>query len=802
MGKPSRKLILIFLTLLQAHLVSSQTLIGKVLSESKPMESANIYLYPRLDSTKMAGFATADTDGKFQFMDIPPGPYLIKVQRIGFLVIRKEMTVKPGKEVQDLGSFDMLSDRRTLQGVTVTAPRKIIQKTPQGFVVRAEDNITSGTGTATDLLANTPTVIVDAEGAISMRGKSPQVLVNGRNSALTTHNLDRIPASSIDRIEIINTPGARYDADAEGGIINIILKKNTKPGTNGAFAIGAGYGAKYRLNSSFILNHQFSPKLNLGVSYDNRFAGRKRYIDAQRENFNLTDEHFLVQHRDDDRSETEHNFKLNLDYDINKKNSLGFEGIYGHNGQHNMESLTSNLQKSDRSFTSANNRFSDEIPNEDVFELSSNYAHKFNDSRRSLTAELSTSFEKGNENTDITTRSLDQHTLSFGEPFLQQTHNLERSGISNGRIDYAFPVTPRTQMEIGYKGIFRHLNANFRSLYEQGGSFIPDPRSSNIFTYGEQVNAAYAQMHSYVGDKESPKMRYEAGIRFENMSLHGESSGADPFRHSYFNVFPTATISWYTGKQDFFKVNIGRRINRPGLGMLNPFLDITDSLNPHSGNPDLKPELVNTLEMGYNKEWRHFSLTSNLFYRRGTNTIMNYVFLDSTGKALSKPINLGTATTYGLESILGAQFNPFWQANMSISLFQQHLLGQTDGQSIKSDAFTWYVKMTQNFSFWKGSKFQFLANYQAPVALPQGKRIAVYNVDFGFQQKIMKGQGRMGIAVTDIFNTQRNGNNLLTPDFSSWRRSRVDSRAVILTFGYTFGTTFKEKLMEYKYSND
>jgi outer membrane cobalamin receptor len=775
---------------------------GKVHGSGRPLEYANVLMYVRPDSIKVAGFATADSTGLFTIRSLAPGSYWMKVQRVGFLPQRKELILKSDVPLLDAGIIDLDPDKQTLQGITVTAPRKMIQKTPQGFVVIAEANLTSAGGTATDLLANAPTVLVDEEGAITLRGKSPQVLINGRVSSLTSHNLDRIPASSIDRIEIINNPGAKYDADAEGGVVNIILKKNTKAGTNGAFALGAGYGAKYRVNSSLLLSHQVNTRLNLGLSYDNRFAGRKRWIDAERENFHIADDHYLIQHREDDRTETTHNLKFNTDYAIDKRNSIGFEGIYSYDGQHNMESLTSTLEKQDHSFHSANNRFSDEIPKENVVELTANYERKFKDNRKGLTASVSTDIERGNEHTNITTKSLDLVGKPFGDPYLQQTHNLEKLNFTTGRLDYAFPVSERGVVETGYRGLYRTLNADFRSLYEQGGAFIPDPRASNVFDYKEQNHAGYVQFRSYTGTKEEPRLKYELGMRVERLSYHGQSTNSEAFSKQYLNFFPTATLAWYMAKESFIKFNYGRRINRPGLGMLNPFVDITDSLNPHSGNPYLEPELVNALELGYNHDWHHFNFTLNAFYRRGTNTIMNYVFVDSAGKALSKPINIGSNETYGLESILGFQAGTVWQANASLSLYQQNLRGEVNGEQIRSDAFTWYVKTVQNFSLWKGGKLQVVANYQAPLAVAQGKRIAVYNVDMGFQQRILNNKGRIGVTVTDVFNTMRNGYNLYTTDFTSWRRSRVDSRAVIVTFAYTFGTAFKEKLMENKYSND
>lgn len=789
-----------FLLVLYAEAQGSRAIKGVITASGKPLEYANIYLYRRPDTTKVAAFATADSGGAFLIQVPMQGNYKVRVARIGLRPYFRELTV--GDQPIDLGVLVLQADDNTLQGITITAPKKMIQKTPQGFVVMAEANLATGGGTATDLLQNTPSVLVDEDGGVSLRGKSPQILINGRNSALTSKGLDRIPASSIDRIEIINNPGAKYDAESEGGVINIILKKNARKGTTGAFAIGGGYGAKYRLNSSFMLSSQLSPKLTLGATYDNRFAGRKRWVQAERENFHLDSNHFLIQHRDDDRQENTHNLKLNADYVIDKRNDFGLEAIWSHDAQHNFESLTSRLENAAHDFTSANNRYSDENEKGNEYEVSGSFEHRYRKEGMKLNVLLSTSYASTWLRTGITTNSLDETGGHFGDPFLQRSDNDADEHITTLRVDQAIPLTGHATLEFGYKGLFRSLYSDFRNLYEQGGDYIYDTRSSNIFNYNDRIHAAYGLLRGHTGDKAEPKVRYEAGLRFEQMNYQGASSGAKNFEKSYANAFPNVMVAYTTGKDAFVKFAYGKRINRPDLGELNPFLDITDSLNPHTGNPDLVPEIVHALELGYNKDWSGFQLTANLFYRKGKNTIMNYVFLDSVGHALSKPVNIGTSETYGLETILGAQLGAIWQFNASVSMYQQHLWGEVEGKSFSSDAFTWYLKTAQNFSFWKGGKIQIIGNYQAPLAVTQGKRIAVYNVDLGFQQRIMKNKGRIGVSVTDLFYTKRNGNNLYTPDFTSWRRSWVDSRAVVVTFGYTFGTKFKEQLMDNKYSND
>jgi outer membrane receptor for ferrienterochelin and colicin len=227
--------------------------------------------------------------------------------------------------------------------------KKLIQKTAEGIIFNVAANIAQIGGTATDLLKNIPTVEVDADGAISLRGKKPLILINGKNSAIT--NIDQIASSSIESIEVITNPTAKYDANAESGVINIKLKKNNQNGINGAVALGAGFGAKGRINSSILLNHK-TEKWNFGLGYDNRFAGRTKKIKGSRTNYLITDEHFIEQQRNDERTEQLQNLKFNIDFSPNDKNNFSFEAIANKEGQDNNETLKTIIKRANSSFFS------------------------------------------------------------------------------------------------------------------------------------------------------------------------------------------------------------------------------------------------------------------------------------------------------------------------------------------------------------------------------------------------------------------------------------------------------------------
>lgn len=773
---------------------------GRVLANRMALEYATVTIYRISDTSKIMNATITDSLGRFSFQDLAYSLYIVKISLQGYLPQKQLFSIDSVNVNVLLPDIELFADVKSLKAVVVISHANQLKKTPGGFIINAGSNITQATGTATDLLRSTPTVVVDEDGNITVRGKAPLILINGRNSNLSATN--RIPASSVESIEIINNPSAKFDADAEGGIINIRLKKNVANGTNGSVALGGGYGARERISTAAIINHQ-KGKWNSGLAYDNRFAHRTREADAGRINFNLPDEYNLLQDRHDTRFEQTQNLKANVDYTPNKGDAYSLEIIGNISGEDNHEMLVSLMDKKNSAFNYKNSRLSEEFERGKAMEGAFNYNRKFDGTSKALSIGISSSFNFDRENTGITTQSLDASDVKIGAPFLQQTLNYENSNVTNLKADFSAPLGEKGVMEIGYKGITRMTDVNFQSLYAQGEGYVSNAKASNLFHFTEQVHAAYFMYRNSTGAADTPKVRYDVGIRGEQVWNKGNSATNNvAVANNYFNLFPSATITAYLRGADFIKLNYSRRINRPGLGQLNPFIDITDSLNPHGGNPYLKPELVHSLELGYNREGTKFSASSNLFYRYASNIIRSFISLDTNGVALVVPKNFGSAATYGLEEVISARPTNFYNCDASLSLYQQNINGANVSAEAMSNYFSWYAKLINNFTMWRGSKLQLIASYNSPVATPQGTSIAVYNVDGGFQQKLFRGKAALGLVITDVFNTQRNGLTAITSDFSYYRNFKVDTRAVLLTLTYSFRSLAKEELLENKFENN
>jgi outer membrane receptor protein involved in Fe transport len=786
---------LLFICLIATKILAQNaySIQGKLSDKKSPVEFANVLLYAQTDTIKLLKHSVSDSLGKFH-LSAPSGSYFVKFQIIGYEP--KRMAIRVQDNV-DLGEVLLMEDNRLLASVEVVSQKELVQKTTQGFIIKAKDNLTQAGGSATDLLKSVPTVVVDADGAITVRGKGPLILINGRTSGISSTDL--IPASSVESVEIINNPSAQYDADSEGGIINIKLKKVTTGGTNAMASIGGGMGAKARGSSAFSINHQ-SGKWNIGLNYDMKYSERTRAANTTRTSFDQPLNYLLTQGRQDNRTEQTQNIKLNIDYAPSDHDVINLEFIGNIEGQDNDETLISRFSSQLGAFTSRNRRESFEVEKAFVGEFAFTYAHQFASKGEKIVWNASTSLGKENQDTDIITNSQNESGSGFGNPFLQRTYSYQKPQTTNLKVDYVKPLSDKVKLETGYKGIIRSTNIDYQNQTNVGGNYIKNPSLSNVFDFQEQVHAAYVQIKS----EPSKALKYDIGLRAEQVNNSGTSvsNTSISFRRNYFNLFPTANVAYFLNPSDFLKFSYSRRINRPGLGALNPMIDITDSLNQHGGNPYLKPELVHALEVGYNKEGEGWSLSSSAFYRLSSNIIRPFIEMKPNGVALTTPQNFGNGSTYGLEEIFNFFPTKFWSVNTSVSIFDQKIDGNVSSMDVANEVVSWYGKMIHNFTISKTTKLQVIGAYNSPTAMPQGTRMSVYNVDLGFQTKILKGKGGLGIVISDVFNMQKSGNIASASNFQLERTFKVDTRAVFITFAYSFANIFKESLLENQFSND
>lgn len=793
------KCILILALAVQlTSLWSQNSITGRVVDAGQEgIAYANVLLFNANDTVNLQLGTITDSLGYFVIDQVQTGQYRLVISLIGYASRSISVEIETNMSLA-LGDLTLSEMSTILEAVVVTAQKKLIQKTASGFVVNPGATLSAQGGSAVEILSQVPTVFVDGEGAVSLRGKTPLILINGRNSKLT--NLSAIPASSIEHIEIITNPSAAYDAESESGILNIVLKKGINHGLNGALAIGTGYGAYGRLNSSAIVNRKSGP-WNLGLAYDNRLGKRTRNVTGDRINFNLPELHYLTQRRHDDRQLADHNLRANLDFERNQ-NIFTLETVYALENETNLESLVSTFETQDRAFVSKNRRFSEEIRRGQVAEMAAGYQRRFTASDDLFSFHVSTSLSIEEENTPITTQPLASDLTPLGPVYLQRTHFGEDSRVSQVRMDYRCALGVGL-LESGYKSIWRQFDNEFVQENQENSQFYIVPERTGDLDFREQIHAVYTQFKHERSNNAEAKWAYDAGIRLEYTNNHGQAESLNTdFSNRYTNLFSSLGVRYFPAPQQILQFTYGKRINRPSLGQLNPFTDITDSLTQRSGNPLLKPEIIDALELSFTREADAQSLTVKAFYRQGRRTILPYTALQSNGVLLTRLENVGQTQTFGLESIFTFRATAWWDGHLSTSLFNQDIKADEIGTQVTNHVLSWHAKWLNDLSLWKNGKLQVSAVYNSPTATIQGTRVAVYNLDLAMQQKLSGDKARLGLIITDVFNTQKNGFTWSTPEFDFRRVFKVDTRAITMTFAYTFGTKFKEKLMDSKFSNE
>jgi len=772
---------------------------GKLADDNGPIEFANIVCYADTSSAKIIKATVSDSIGNFSLEGLPLGQHKIKVQLVGYRPFQRIVDLKEGNFT--LGKILLQSNQLTTKEITITANKQIIQKSTQGLVVNVAENITQMGGTATDVLRNTPTVTVDADGAVSLRGKSPLILINGRQSGLS--NTDQIPASSIEKIEIITNPAAKYDAASEAGIINIILKKNKEEGLKGSLVAGAGYGALPRSNTGLMLSYK-TEKVNYSFGYDNRFANRMRLINIDRTNYNLPDQYNYKSQRNDYKYEDTHNFRFDTDFKPFKGGEVAFQVIYELDRTFNNEKLNTRIYTQTDSLRSNFDRNSAERNTENLLDLNLDFKQTFNNERHFLSANAAISDFNETELTDIYSQSLDNSSLPIGSLLLQGTKSIQTGRIQIYKVDYQFPISPEAEFLIGTKTILRNTDVDYGSGTYRNSVYVADSFNTNLFRFGEQIYAGYGQLQGFIGQAEKPKFRYTIGLRAEQVWNNGEVINTIlKFKNEYLSLFPSLNVSYHINESSFFKATYGRRINRPGLGSLNPFTDLTDSLNRHRGNPNLQPEYIDAFELGHNTDWSNYSFYSVLYYRYATNSITNFVMNEANGVVVRYPINAGKNITYGIESIFTAKPNTWYDFNLSVVLAHQSLAADIGSATVSNEVTNWSGKWINNLQLEPFGRLQVALNYQSPTATLQGKRLDIYFVDLGYRKSFDRWPNtRFGLAITDLLNTQRNIMVLSDPAFGGRMLNKLDTRSIVASIAFTWGLKIKDRMLDNQFSNE
>lgn len=759
---------------------STQTISGSIVdNQDVAVPFANAAVYSNLDSALVGG-AASDIEGNF-FIEIKPGNYYMK---ISFLSYQQKVisNVNVINRDIDLGTVVLAPDSRMLETVEIEGERSQMELQLDKRVFNVGSDLNSSGGNAADILNNVPSVNVEVDGTVSLRGnENVRILINGKPSGLTSRDPDalrHLQASLVERVEVITNPSSRYEASGEVGIINIVLKKNQQNGLNGTFTGILGHpesiGGSYSLNmrrrkinffSSYGADYRKSP------GYSTMY---QRFDGGARETF---------QDGDRSRSELSHNLMGGLDYFIDEKNTITGSVLYNFGDGLNRSSLTYNdfLNGSPSGTTIRTDR---EVEDEENIEASLNYKRAFEREDQALTVDFQYNKRNDGETSDFT-------QIENDKTIYQRSDNIAVDKNWFFQTDYVHPFGTDGRAEAGLRSTNRTVNNEYALEELQDERWVVFPAFNNNMIYTERVHAGYVM----AGNK-FDKLSIQAGLRGEYSDITTELTETDEVnQRDYFNLFPSINLGYEFDKNRTLQLSYSKRINRPHFRSLLPFSNFSDSRNFFQGNPNLNPEYTHSFETGYLVNWSSGSILSSAYYRHRIGDIQRVVQIADDGSTRIFPINVGSTDAYGLEFNLSYTVGKWWDINSSANFFRAITEGQFEGEALNQDTYAFHARTTSKMKISDGFEFQTSFFYRGPRQTTQGRQLAAYSLDLAFAKDILKGKGTITANVRDLLNTRkwRSVTEIEEENYYAERVSQWAPRQVRLTFTYRLNQNKKQQ---------
>jgi outer membrane receptor protein involved in Fe transport len=748
--------------------------------EALPMASVALYQEDQLQE----GVST-DVNGRFS-IEVSPGDYQLQISFVGFETLVKTIAVKPGAPLK-LGNLSLKQSNNQLEEVTVAGEAKMMEFEQDKRVFNVAKDLANTAGNASDILNNVPSVTVDVEGAVSLRGsQNVRILINGKPSGLIGSDpaagLRQLQANMIEKIEVITNPSARYDAEGDAGIINIILKKQDQKGLNGSFDVSAGYpelaGAGASLNYR---RNKLNFFTNLSFNY-NRAPGNS--IAEQR--FDLPDTSYsFLRDRDQSRGGSDATLRFGADYYLTSDQILTGSFLFRPSRDNNLVDITYTDINQGGEVVREVNRFDDELETESNLEGNISWEKRFGGSdKHKWVADLRYSLEDEREQNTIT-----QDTTGVAGELIQKVDNIEKQRSFLAQTDYIHPLGEKTSYELGSRVTLRTIRTDY-TLADQAsdGSLNPVDGFDNEFEFIENVYAAYGLYNGALGDK----ITYQLGLRAEYTDLSTQlDTASEANQRDYANLFPSAFFTYSFGPLSDIQISYSRRITRPGFWRLNPFFSFSDNRIFFSGNPNVNPEFSDNYEMGYVRYFEKGSLYSGIYYRHRTDVVERVSIVEiKDGEEFTRifPINLATQDAYGLEFNFQYEFADWYEVTANLNLFRAITVGNYEGQDFGADNFSSSGRLINRFEVWN-SDLQASFNLRGAATTPQGRSLGIYTLDLGWSKDILKGNGTITLSVRDLFNTRyrRSYTSGITESggtFNQYSRFQWRERQINVNFTY------------------
>ncbi|MES2652129.1 MAG: TonB-dependent receptor [Bacteroidota bacterium] len=750
-------------------------IMGKVLEAKtkQPIENAGITVLSIIDQKITKSIAT-DKNGAFN-VGITPGKYHLKIEFISFKPILLD-----NKQIDadlDLGNVLLQEDVKLLKSVSVLGEKSSLELNLDKKVFNVGKDLLSKGGNATDILNNVPSVNVDANGAVSLRGNSGvRVLINGKPSMMSMNKgLEQIPASTIEKVEVITNPSAKYEAQGGAGIINIVLKKNSLTGLNGSIQAGAGHPNIY--NGNVNLSYK-TEKINL---FSN-IGFRLRDFNIHDERIQTTVKSTLFQDNLTNRRDNSYNLYLGGDYNINPKNTL--TGSFYHSTLilNNKIDYRYNYFNTNNARDSSIYRFEHYKEPKKYNQLELYHVKTFNNKDKRWTTSLQYDFWNDDENQSINQQKL----FPSGNPINNLiTNNIESSNDIFIQSDFVTTIAENGSFETGIRSDLRAI----RSEYSAKSNGVLLAQYVNKLNYDENLFSGYVQFGNKIN-----KLNYLLGLRAE-LSVIGISDRVGSFddKKNYINLFPTAHLVYNLQKNTDVQLSYSRRINRPEFWQLNPFGGLSDTRNLTIGNPDLDPTYTNSYELALLKKWKKFTVTPSLYYAQTKNYFQYVLKQTAEGTFLRTPINLDNEKRYGLE--ISSTYSPFswWRLSLNFNYYGFKQEGEFEGTKYSSNDKMWTTQLNTRLNLPKNLAIESIVSYRGKFQDIQSLNSAQYRANIAISKDVLKEKMTFSIAVNNIFNSIIDKQELNTPTYQLQSTFRGLGTVATATVVYRFNRKKGEK---------
>ena len=789
----------------QAPIVKAKLKItGKVIEKTsrQPLEYATITLRLPNNPKAVSGGIT-NAKGEFS-VDINPGIYDITVEFISF----KPTEIK-GRNIEsntNIGTIPLNEDAAQLSEVVVRAEKTTVEIKLDKKVFNVGNDLMVKGGTVSDVLSNIPSVSVDVEGNVSLRGNdNVKILIDGKpsNAINITEALRIIPADAIDKVEVITNPSARYDAEGGGGILNIVLKKGKNQGLNGTF-IGTG-GIPDNNGLSGTVNYK-TKNISLFTTQGYSFRSNPGNMTNETTYLNTDNSirNYIVEPRDNKRYDKGYNGNFGIELAIDKNTSWTNTINYRKSNGDHTDYVLQNYYTGTHAFDYTINRINQEDNYSNNLEYTTNFTKNFKKQGHKFSIDGSVSSNDDNTTAVVTA------TRASSNPFsIDNTINNQKQNRVLVQSDYVLPLGKGSQFEAGYRGNFSKLSTD----YQVKNDGVINPNFTNVLDYIEKVNAFYTQY----GFKQN-KVSVLLGMRYEDSNIEINQLATNSFNtKKYGNFFPSAFFTYEISDKSSASISYSKRIERPRGRMINPFSNLSSNINIFVGNPDLNPSMTDALDFGYIKRWSKLTLSTSLYYNKTTDVFQfarreSGNFINGTPVIIMSPINIATEFRTGFEFTLNYSPYKWWKLNSNFNFFQSDTKGDfvytnfnnvVVTQNFDKVASSWFSRLSSKITLPNKIDWQTNLMYMGPQNNAQGRVLGNFSANLAFSKDVLKDKATIALNINDVFNGRKRIMETYLPGvLSSKAEMQWRVRQVTLSFTYRFNKTKNEREKQPKRMND